>query len=186
MNTLALHAETIKERATFREAAERYGLEFNRTGAALCPFHTEKTPSFRIKNEYGHCFGGCGWNGDIFSFVMKMFDISFPAALEKLDTDFSLGLPLNRRLTLREQRDAERHMREITDRRNREAAERAAHEALYDSLHDEYARLQRNLYAYAPQDTETEWDERFCEALRNLPAVQYEIDGLPLNTAKAW
>lgn len=178
MNTTALHAEQIKDRVPFRDAAERYGLEFNRLGAAICPFHAEKTPSFKVKNEYGHCFGGCGWNGDLFDFTMKLFDISFSEAIEKLNADFALGLPLNRRMTLREQRDAERHMREITDRRNREAAERAAHEALYDSLHDEMARLEQNRYMYAPKDTENEWDERFCEALRKLADVQFKIDTL--------
>src|SRR5574344_2163469 len=127
MNKYSNATETIKERVTFREAAERYGVEFNRAGAALCPFHAEKTPSFKVKNEYGHCFG-CGWNGDLFDFVMKLFNLPFPAALEKLNADFALNLPLNRRMTLREQRDAERHLREITARREREKAERIAYE----------------------------------------------------------
>lgn len=177
MSKYTLAAETIKERVTFREAAERYGVEFNRVGAALCPFHAEKTPSFKVKNEYGHCFG-CGWNGDIFDLTMKLFNLPFPAALEKLDTDFGLNLPLNRRMTLREQRDAERHLREINERREREKAERIAYEQLYDSLWDEYARLERNRVQYAPQTMDEEWHPLFCEALRRLPDVQFEIDTL--------
>ena len=52
---------------------------------ALCPFHKEKTPSFNISDDKGffHCFG-CGKNGDIFSYVMEMENISFFDALKKL------------------------------------------------------------------------------------------------------
>lgn len=178
MNPFAIHAETIKERVTFREAAERYGLEFNRVGAAICPFHAEKTPSFKVKNEYGHCFGGCGFNGDIFDFTKKMFDMTFSEAVEKLDADFSLNLPIRRRMTLREQRDAERKLREITERREREAAERIAYEKRYNALHDEYERLNRNSELYAPQTLDEEWHPLFCEALQKIDYQQYLIDSL--------
>jgi len=52
---------------------------------ALCPFHKEKTPSFNVSDDKGffHCFG-CGKNGDIFTYVMEMENISFIDALKKL------------------------------------------------------------------------------------------------------
>ena len=51
----------------------------------LCPFHTEKTPSFNVVEDKGiyKCFG-CGEAGDVFSFVMKIEGLSFPEALAKL------------------------------------------------------------------------------------------------------
>jgi len=51
----------------------------------LCPFHTEKTPSFIVFPEDGHyhCFG-CGQSGDIFTFIMKMENLDFAAALRLL------------------------------------------------------------------------------------------------------
>ncbi|MBC7190114.1 DNA primase, partial [Candidatus Aerophobetes bacterium] len=48
---------------------------------ALCPFHEEKTPSFIVSPEKQvfHCFG-CGVGGNIFTFLMKWENISFPEA----------------------------------------------------------------------------------------------------------
>ncbi|HYM35518.1 MAG TPA: DNA primase, partial [Steroidobacteraceae bacterium] len=51
----------------------------------LCPFHTEKTPSFNVLEDKGifKCFG-CGEGGDVFTFVMKLEGLTFPETLEKL------------------------------------------------------------------------------------------------------
>lgn len=50
-----------------------------------CPIHSEKTPSLKIDpaTQLWHCFG-CGAGGDIFAFVMKADDLSFPEAIRKL------------------------------------------------------------------------------------------------------
>ena len=51
----------------------------------LCPFHTEKSPSFTVNPEKGfyHCFG-CGRGGDLFRFVMESEGMTFPEALNML------------------------------------------------------------------------------------------------------
>ena len=50
-----------------------------------CPLHNEKTPSFKIdpSTQLWHCFG-CGEGGDVFSFIMKTEDLSFPEAVRRL------------------------------------------------------------------------------------------------------
>ncbi|HCR37949.1 MAG TPA: DNA primase, partial [Synergistaceae bacterium] len=52
-----------------------------RSFKGLCPFHSEKTPSFHVSSERQtyHCFG-CGRGGDIFSFVMDKEGMTFPEA----------------------------------------------------------------------------------------------------------
>ncbi len=74
-----------------------------RNHVGLCPFHSEKSPSFSVsadKNFY-HCFG-CGVHGDIITFVMETEGLSFPEAVEQLATQAGMALPA------REERDEER------------------------------------------------------------------------------
>jgi len=61
--------------------------------AGLCPFHNEKTPSFSVHatRQFFHCFG-CGVSGDVFSFVQKVENITFPEAVRLVAQ--KLGVPL--------------------------------------------------------------------------------------------
>ncbi len=72
-------------------------VQLKRSGANLkgvCPFHAEKTPSFMVQPERQtfHCFG-CGEGGDVFSFVMKYHNLTFPEALQELAQRFNVTLP---------------------------------------------------------------------------------------------
>jgi DNA primase len=68
-----------------------------RSGAGykgLCPFHTEKTPSFHVNPARGifHCFG-CGAGGDVFKFVELVEKVSFPEAVRMLAARVGLRVP---------------------------------------------------------------------------------------------
>ncbi len=60
----------------------------------LCPFHNEKSPSFKVNDDRGryHCFG-CGKDGDIVTFLMETEGLSFPEAVERLAGLAGLELP---------------------------------------------------------------------------------------------
>ncbi len=60
----------------------------------LCPFHSEKTPSFSVslEKQLFYCFG-CGEGGNIFSFLMKYENLSFPEAAETIARQYGIRIP---------------------------------------------------------------------------------------------
>ncbi|MCC6388417.1 MAG: DNA primase [Dehalococcoidia bacterium] len=60
----------------------------------LCPFHTEKTPSFYVFPDRGtwRCFGSCGDGGDLFSFAQKRENLDFRGALQQLANEAGVQL----------------------------------------------------------------------------------------------
>ena len=82
--------EIVKYGVSCREAAERYGVEVNRYGMALCPFHNDRHPSLYVADDHYHCFA-CGEHGDVIDFVSKLFQLSLYDAARKLAADFHLS-----------------------------------------------------------------------------------------------
>lgn len=88
--------DTVKERVNLSEIIAEY-VELKRSGrhfVGRCPFHTEKTPSFFVRDEEGsfHCFG-CGKRGSVFNFVMEMKGLSFPDAVRLLAGRVGVDVP---------------------------------------------------------------------------------------------
>ena len=65
-----------------------------RNHIGLCPFHSEKTPSFTVNEDRGifHCFG-CGAGGNVFSFLMRLEAAPFPEVVERLANRYGVALP---------------------------------------------------------------------------------------------
>ncbi|MHB8217112.1 MAG: DNA primase [Candidatus Sulfotelmatobacter sp.] len=88
--------ETVKQQADIVRIIGDY-IKLKKAGAqnysGLCPFHGEKTPSFSVHatRQFYHCFG-CGLSGDVFSFVQKIENISFPESVRLVAQ--KLGIPL--------------------------------------------------------------------------------------------
>jgi DNA primase len=89
-------AYTVKQQADIVRIIGDY-VKLKKAGAqnfsGLCPFHGEKTPSFSVHatRQFYHCFG-CGVSGDVFSFVQKIENITFPESVRLVAQ--KLGIPL--------------------------------------------------------------------------------------------
>jgi DNA primase len=89
-------ASTLKLQADIVRIVSEY-VKLKKAGAqnysGLCPFHSEKTPSFSVHatRQFFHCFG-CGASGDVFTFVQKIENITFPEAVRAIAD--RLGVPL--------------------------------------------------------------------------------------------
>jgi DNA primase len=89
--------ETVKQQADIVRIVGEY-VKLKKAGAqnysGLCPFHNEKTASFSVHatRQFYHCFG-CGASGDVFSFVQKIENITFPEAVRAVAQKLGIALP---------------------------------------------------------------------------------------------
>lgn len=86
--------DQIKRSVSITDVVQSYGLDLKPAGKnykALCPFHTEKTPSFFVKPESDSfaCYG-CNKFGDIFTFVQNIENVGFVEAMNLLIERFNI------------------------------------------------------------------------------------------------
>ncbi|MGC8550010.1 MAG: DNA primase [Acidobacteriaceae bacterium] len=90
-------AQNVKQQADIVKIIGEY-VRLKKAGAqnfsGLCPFHSEKTPSFSVHagRQFFHCFG-CGQSGDVFTFVQKIENVSFPEAVRSVAKKCGIPLP---------------------------------------------------------------------------------------------
>jgi DNA primase len=90
-------AQTVKQQADIVKVIEGY-IRLRKAGAqnysGLCPFHKEKSPSFSVHavRQFYHCFG-CQASGDVFSFVGKIENVTFPEAVRIVAQKCGIPLP---------------------------------------------------------------------------------------------
>ena len=89
--------EEIKERIDIVDFIAGY-VQLRKSGQnwkGLCPFHTEKTPSFMVSQakQIYHCFG-CGAGGDVIGFLVNYERMTFPEALQVLAEKTGVKLPV--------------------------------------------------------------------------------------------
>jgi DNA primase len=88
--------DEVRQRASIIEVVSDF-VSLKKTGKnhlGLCPFHSERTPSFTVNEEKGifHCFG-CGAGGNVFHFLMRASQMSFPEAVRAMAKRYGVVLP---------------------------------------------------------------------------------------------
>lgn len=91
--------EDIKEKISLQDVVSEY-VTLTQKGSrlwGLCPFHTEKTPSFSVDDQKGlfYCYG-CRKGGSVFNFVMEMEQMTFIEAAKILAEKANVELPDDR------------------------------------------------------------------------------------------
>jgi DNA primase len=101
-------ADRVKQQADIVRVIGEY-VRLKKTGqnfTGLCPFHSEKTPSFAVHpvKQIYHCFG-CGVGGDVFKFVMEVEKCEFPEAIRTVAEKCGIALPSRRESSPEERRE---------------------------------------------------------------------------------
>jgi DNA primase len=97
MSTAATFAHDLKQQADIVRIIGDY-IQLKKTGGqnfvGLCPFHKEKSPSFSVHavRQFYHCFG-CNESGDVFSFVQKIENLTFPEAVRRIAEKMGVPVP---------------------------------------------------------------------------------------------
>ena len=95
-------ADRVKQQADIVRVIGEY-IRLKKSGqnfTGLCPFHSEKTPSFAVHpvKQIYHCFG-CGVGGDVFKFIMEVEKLSFPEAVRAVAEKCGIPVPRPRALS---------------------------------------------------------------------------------------
>lgn len=169
------YAGIIKQRVTMIDIVNKYGLETDRKGVMLCPFHNEKTPSMKIyEGDRGcYCFG-CGYSADVIGFVKDYFKLSFIETLKKIDVDF--GLCLYTSTSFEDVRKAHYKAKIEVEKREQAKRKKEKNEAEYWETFEEWERLKENKKKYAPKTQTEDLHPLFIEAVQKLPQQEYILD----------
>ena len=139
--------QQMRDGVDIYELVSRY-VQLKRSGAnhvGLCPFHSEKSPSFSVNpgRQIFKCFG-CGVGGDAFEFLMRIEGLSFPEAAQRIAGEMGIDIE-ERKLSAEE--DRRRQERDRLQRVNAIAAE-FFHRQLLDSPEAEGCRQYLNQRGY--------------------------------------
>ena len=156
---------TAKTNINTREAAERYGVEVNRHGKALCPFHNDRNPSLFVDDDHYHCYA-CGEHGDVIDLTAKLFGLKLYEAAQKLAYDFGIT----------QDKPPTKAMQEKQNRKSEAQQLRENEKLCFSALLEYYKLLQEWMILYAPKTPEDTPHDRFIQACHWLSYVEYLVD----------
>ena len=166
--------DEVKSLVDVPTAARSYGVEVHRGNMALCPFHRERHPSCKLYADHYYCFG-CQAHGDVIKLVQELFSVSAIEAVKQINSDFALGLDVDKPPDMEK---VNRRRREIAERK----AEKARLEHMYDVLLRYFTLLDKYKMLYDPKTPDEDrlssarLDRRFVYALQNIGYAEYMLE----------
>ena len=158
---------TVKTSISTREAAEHYGIEVNRYGKALCPFHNDRHPSMVVYDDHYHCFA-CGEHGDVIDFTSKLYGLSMLDAAKKLAYDFGIT----------QDKPPTKATLEKLNKKSEAQRLKENEKLCFSALLAYMKLLQEWKQVYAPKSPEDKWHPRFVEACDRLDYADCLVDTL--------
>ena len=156
---------TVKTSINTREAVEHYGIEVNRYGKALCPFHNDRHPSMVVYDDHYHCFA-CGEHGDVIDLVAYLYGLPVLDAANKLAYDFGIS----------QDKPPTKEMEEKLKRKSEAQRLRENEKLCFSALLEYMKLLQEWKLLYAPRTPEDTPHDRFVQACHKLDYVEYLVD----------
>ena len=170
-----MNTEEIKRNTTMSDVLAMYSLKIGRNGMVKCPFHDDRRASLKVYNNRSfNCFA-CGTGGDVITFVMRLENVDFRTACERLGgKDEPMTEDVRRHISERKQEENERQAAVAS-------AKWAYNEAL-DTL--EYVKAIRDANEPSreemntapenvPSDGALAWHAAACD---QIPALENECD----------
>ena len=171
------YASEIKSMVSMPEMMEQYGFRLDKAGFCKCPFHSERSASFKAyPGTRGYYCFGCNQSGSVIDFVMRFFSLSFGDAIKKINEDFSLGIPIGEKLDRRKQIEMNRQAFMRKRALEAEKAELERLENAYWTAFDEWKRLDDNKRNFAPKTPSEPLQPLFVEALKNISGAEYLLE----------
>ena len=177
MSSISNYSAYIKENVNIVDVVSMAGVALQHN-KACCPFHNEKTASFSIhpkKNIY-KCFG-CGAGGDVISFVQRFYGLDFMGAVSRLNSDYCLGLELDRK---------KNHQSEEYKAYKRERTIQRMYADKFKRFETALIIYRRKLYRYImnyiPPSELSDFSEEYTKAIHNINIADYYCDIMAYGT----
>ena len=183
--------EKVLNATNIVELISDHGIVLKKTGVnfkGLCPFHSEKTPSFNVNSQRGffHCFG-CKASGDSIKFLMQIDRISFTESIQELANRARIPLEKNIRLARSQNTDEELgfqclreaaslYVENIRGSEGKSASEYLQHRMVSEKM------CERFQIGYSPD----KWDETFKNLMqKKIPQSVISRTGLIKRSEKS-
>lgn len=177
-------ADTIRRSLTAEQVAKAIGLKPNRAGFCKCPLHGEKTGSMKLYpgSRGWYCFG-CHQGGSVIDLVMAYYGMDLRGAIEFLNDEFQMGLPIGYTPTQAQEEEAKRRAAEREqEEKRRKAFEEVQKKAFlqYCDISKALADAENDRIDFAPKSPDEEWDPRFKRALEQIQLLLEEASSLAI------